>query len=261
MGSFLFLGTGSSTGAPLIGCTCPVCKSSSLKNRRLRPSGLLTVGDKKILIDVGPDFRQQALNAGLDRLDGLVLTHTHYDHIAGIDELRTFYLRSRKPLPCLLSVESFEDLKKRYYYFFSPIGEATTLTAQLSFTLLEDEIGQTSFLGLPFSHFSYAQGGMGVTGYRIGDFAYVTDIRDFDPSIFLSLEGIRYLVLGALHEEPSPSHFHFEEAFSFAKKTGAEKTWLTHLSHRVDYEETHKMLPPGIFLGYDGLEIFFHENW
>lgn len=257
MGSFLFLGTGGSAGVPLIGCRCPVCTSSSPKNQRLRPSGLLTVEGKKFLIDIGPDFRQQALRAKIDRLDGLLLTHTHYDHIAGIDELRVFNVREGKSLPCLLSVESFEDLKKRYYYFFNPIGEVSTLSAQLSFTLLEEETGEVQFLGVPFTYCSYAQGGMEVTGYRIQNFAYITDIRDFDPSIFIALEGIEYLVLGALREEPSPSHFHFEEAIAFARKTGAKKTWLTHFSHSVDHETTEKKLPPEVALGYDGLEILF----
>ena len=119
-GQFLFLGTSASAGIPVIGCKCAVCLSSSPQNRRLRPSGLLKIGNRSLLIDVGPDFREQALKYGIDSLDGLILTHTHYDHIAGIDELRVFYLRSGKKLPCLLSQESLKDLQKRYDYLFQP---------------------------------------------------------------------------------------------------------------------------------------------
>ena len=126
IGKFLFLGTSASAGVPIIGCKCPVCTSSSPRNHRLRPAGLLQVAGRTLLIDVGPDFRQQALKYQIDAPDGLILTHTHYDHIAGIDELRVYYVRSKKPFPCLLSQESFEDLKRRYYYLFRPSGEAST---------------------------------------------------------------------------------------------------------------------------------------
>lgn len=257
-GKFLFLGTSASAGVPVIGCQCKVCQSSCLKNKRLRPSGLLKVAGKTFLIDVGPDFRQQALRSGIDHIDGLILTHTHYDHIAGIDELRIFYLKTSKRLPALLSLESFEDLKKRYFYLFQPIGEVPTLSAQIDIHLLQNDAGTQEFEGVQISYFSYFQGGTKVNGFRIGDFAYVSDIKDFDASIFVELQGVKQLVLSALRDGPSALHLSLEEAKEFANKVGAEKTYLTHLSHALDHQEINLRLPSSIQLGYDCLEIEFN---
>lgn len=254
-GKFLFLGTAGSSGVPVIGCKCPVCLSSTSFNCRLRPAGLLKIRDLKLLIDVGPDFRTQALKYNIDSLDGLILTHTHYDHIAGIDELRIYYLQSQKKLPCLLSAESFDDLKKRYYYLFQPIGEVPTLSAQLDIHLLPADSGQEEFLGVKIDYMSYSQGGTKVNGYRIGDFAYISDIREYNPSIFEKLQGVETLILSALREERSMLHFSLAEAVDFAGKVGAKKTWITHISHRMDHEIINRKLPQSIQLGYDGLEM------
>lgn len=256
-GTFLFLGTAGSAGVPVIGCSCSVCQSNSPFNQRLRPSGLLKVDGKTLLIDVGPDFRSQALKYRIDLLDGLILTHTHYDHIAGIDELRIYYLRSQKKLPCLLSEESFEDLEKRYYYLFQPIGKVPTLSAQLDIHLLPEDEGEEEFLGLKIGYVTYTQGGCKVNGFRFGDFAYISDIREFHPSIFEKLIGIKTLVLSALREEKSMLHFSLNEAVEFASKVGAKHTWLTHISHGLDHEATNRKLPKSIQLGYDGLELEF----
>lgn len=260
-GSFLFLGTGGSAGVPLIGCYCPVCTSNNPKDRRLRPSGLLSIGGKKILIDVGPDFREQALRYRIDSLDGLILTHTHYDHIAGIDELRIFNVRQKKPFPCLLSKESDQDLKKRYSYLFESKSAEESDAAQIDCNVLDHNEGKTEFLGIPIGYFSFIQGKMRVHGYRFGDFAYITDIRHFDESIFSHLRGVKKLVLSALRATPSRLHLTLDEACGFAKKVGAENTWFTHISHAVDHEAVSKTLPKGIHLGYDGLEIPFEEKF
>lgn len=257
IGKFLFLGTSASAGIPIIGCKCSVCISPSPYNRRLRPSGLLKVANRTLILDVGPDFRQQALKYEIDAPDGLLLTHTHFDHIAGIDELRIYYVRSNRPFPCLLSKESFEELKRRYHYLFQPIGEGPTLSAQLETTLLEKETGEIEFLGVKIGYMSYFQGGMKVNGFRCGDFAYVSDIRDYDESVFRALKGVRKLVLSALRFEPSPLHLTFDEAIAFARKTGAEETRLTHVTHSVDHEAVNRKLPAAVQLGYDGLEMEF----
>lgn len=256
-GRFLFLGTGASSGVPVIGCKCRVCSSSSPLNRRLRPSGLLKVLGKTFLIDVGPDFRQQALLHGIDQLDGLLLTHTHYDHIAGIDELRIFYFGQNRELPMMLSQESFESLKIRYPYLFQRTQESLTMSARMELHLLPKKEGRIDFLGVPISYFSYLQGDMPVTGYRIGNFAYVSDIREYDDSIFLALQGVEHLVLSALKEEPSPLHLSLEEAIQFAKRVGAKKTRLTHMSHRLDYETMNAKLPSDVQMAFDGLEMNF----
>lgn len=256
-GTFIFLGTSGSAGVPVIGCACAVCQSTSPFNQRSRPSGLLKIGGKILLIDVGPDFRMQALKQGIHHLDGLLLTHTHYDHIAGIDDLRIFYLRSQKKLPCLLSVESFQDLEKRYYYLFQPIGKVPTLSAQLDIHLLPKEEGEAEFLGIQIGYMTYTQGGCKVNGFRIGNFAYISDIREYSASIFERLKGVKTLVLSALREEQSLLHFSLQEAVDFAQKVGAERTRITHISHGLDHESTNRKLPKSIQLGYDGLEVGF----
>ena len=260
VGKFLFLGTGASAGVPVIGCKCAVCASASPYNHRLRSSGLLQMGGRNLLIDVGPDFRTQALKHKIDTLDGLLLTHTHYDHIAGIDDLRIYYLHAQKPLPCLLSQESLEELKSRYTYFFRPVGHAPTLSAQFAFQVLEGDAGETEFVHTKIEYMSYVQGKMKVNGFRIGDFAYVSDIRDYDASIFAQLQGVRKLVLSALQEKPSKIHLSLDEAVAFAEKVGAEETRLTHLSHAVDHDLTNRRFPPNVQLGFDGLEMEFHDS-
>lgn len=256
-GTFLFLGTGASAGVPVIGCRCDVCKSSSPFNRRLRPSGVIEIKGKSLLLDAGPDLRQQALAHGLDRFDGILLTHTHYDHISGIDELRAFYLREKKPLSCLLSQESLEDLKQRYCYLFRSAEDRANLSVQLEFEVLKQEAGSVVFKGVPISYCSYFQGNAKVTGYRIGNFAYISDIRTFDESIFSGLKDLHCLVVSALRFDPSPVHFSIQEAIAFATKVGAKQTWITHISHHLDHQKTEQMLPPDIRMGYDGLKIEF----
>ena len=252
--SFTFLGTGASAGVPIIGCHCPICTSLSPLDHRLRSSGLIQAGGRQFLIDAGPDFRQQALKFGIGHLDGLILTHTHFDHIAGIDDLRVFFVRHKKPIPCLLSKESLEELKLRYHYFFL---KGKSSTAQFSFQVLDNEAGETDFEGLKIRYFSYPQGDMLVNGFKIGDFAYVTDIRNYDPAIFDSLKGVKYLVISALSKESTHLHLSVGEAVEFARKVGAHRTWLTHLSHYLLHEETNRGLQPDVQLGYDGLKIEF----
>jgi phosphoribosyl 1,2-cyclic phosphate phosphodiesterase len=255
--NFLFLGTGASTGVPLIGCSCSVCQSTDPHNKRLRPAGLLRVGDKTLLIDVGPDFRQQALACGLTTLDGLLLTHTHYDHIAGIDELRVFNFRQQKPFPVLLSHESMADLKERYAYMFKKRLEGDSHATTLDCHLLPGAAGTLDFLGVEIRYVSFQQASMKVNGFRIGSFAYVTDIQEYDEEVLRFLEGVEWLVLSALREDPSPVHFSLAEAADFAQKVGATRTWLTHLSHAVDQKSASAKLPTNVQLGFDGLEFSF----
>ncbi len=255
-GSFLFLGTGASAGVPLIGCACPVCQSIDPHNQRLRPSGVVKIGDKAFLIDVGPDFRQQALKHKIFHLDGLLLTHTHFDHIAGIDELRVLNFRQKKAFPCLLSKESLSALHVRYRYLFT--HEYSSLTTELDCHELPQDSGIIEFCGVKIGYTSYRQGGMKVNGFRIGKFAYISDIREHGEDVYSFLDGVDQLVLSALRREPSHVHFSLDEAVEFSSKIGARQTWLTHLSHAIDHETTRSQLPPNIQPGYDGLEIFFH---
>ena len=256
--SFQFLGTSASAGVPIIGCKCGICTSLDPRDQRLRSAGLIRIAGKSLLIDVGPDFRSQALKYGIDQVDGLLLTHTHYDHIAGIDDLRIFNVRSKRPMPCLLSQESLSDIERRYFYFFETDKKKPDATARFDFQVLPEELtGKVEFLGFPIAYGTYYQGGMRVNGFRLGDFAYVSDIRDFDDSIFEMLEGVKILALSALRIEPSEVHLNFEEAVAFAEKCKAEQTWITHLSHFVDHDKGNELFPPNIKMAYDGLQLDF----
>lgn len=249
----LFLGTGSSAGVPEIGCECAVCTSTNPRNQRLRTSALLTIQGKRFLIDVGPDFRTQALRYGVGKLDGLILTHTHYDHIAGIDELRIFYLRTKSPVPMLLSRPSMDDLKLRYNYMFHDPGPGGSMAAKFDCQVLDPKRGEVTFLGTRFRYFTYLQGGMEVTGLRHKDFAYVSDIREYPETIYEDLKDVKMLVLSALRYESSHVQLTVDEAVDFAQRIGAQKTYFVHTAHDVDYDEGSQRLPNGIEFAYDGL--------
>jgi phosphoribosyl 1,2-cyclic phosphate phosphodiesterase len=253
----LFLGTGGSMGTPVIGCDCAVCNSSNLYNKRMRPSALLTAGGKKILIDCGPDFKEQAIRYQLNTLDGIIFTHAHNDHTAGIDELRVYCLRSGKPIPCLLSPDTADGLKTRFYYLFEQKEPYKGLLTRFSMQKLEALRGKVQFLGLNLSYFSFYQLGMRVDGFRCGDLAYVSDIKVYPETLFEDLKGVRTLIVSALRFQPSPMHFNVDEAIEFAKKVGAETTWFMHIAHELDHEIGSAYLPPNIKLAYDGLQIEF----
>jgi phosphoribosyl 1,2-cyclic phosphate phosphodiesterase len=254
-GSFLFLGTGASLGIPVVGCPCTVCHSESPCNRRLRPSGILNIDGKKILFDCGPDFRMQALYHHIESLDGLILTHAHHDHIAGIDELRVFYMRKKEALPCLLSQETLQEVQMRFPYIFADPHDREKITARLDLHVLEQRETNVRFLDIPFTYMSYEQMGMQVNGFRCGDFAYISDIHIYRDTIFTHLKGVKTLVLSALRMTPSLAHFSIDEAVAFAERAGVQHTWLTHIAHEVDHEEANGYLPPYVRMAYDGLEI------
>ena len=248
-GCLTFLGTSASMGVPIIGCLCGVCLSKSSYNKRMRSAALLEVGGKKILIDVGPDFRTQALASSFTTLDGLIVTHTHYDHIGGFDDLRVFHYKTKKNLPCLVSRESFEDLKKRYFYLLDKPS------SPFSFQLLEKDRGQTNFLGIDIKYFSYKQTGMGVLGFRFGDMVFMTDIKEYSNSIFEVIQGCHTLILSALDWVPTKAHISIQEAIEIAETSGAKQVFLTHIGHELEYTLTNQKLPQFVRLAYDGLSI------
>ncbi len=251
----LFLGTGGSMGVPVVTCSCVICTSSNLKNKRLRSSALIKVSGKQFLIDAGPDFRMQALASHISHLDGVLITHPHFDHVGGIDDLRVFHFFHKKTLPCLLSRSSLDHIKISHPYIFSAAEQA-----RFHFQVLTHEQGDVDFAGLKWHYMSFLQKQEKVTGYRLGNMAYILDIRTFSDEIFKIVQGVEVLILSALRYEPSPSHFSIEEAVDFAKRVGAKETWLSHLAHEVDYEEGSRILPANVHLAYDGLEVDFYAE-
>jgi phosphoribosyl 1,2-cyclic phosphate phosphodiesterase len=255
-GYFTFLGTGGSMGVPLIGCDCNVCSSTNIANKRLRSSGLISIDDKQILIDCGPDFRQQMLQKQIKNIDGLIFTHAHYDHTAGLDEIRIFNARAKKPLPCLLSQATLDELNMRFPYIFA-LANSPTLTTKLKTQILENERGSCEFIDIPLSYMTYEQGGMSVNGYRFGNFAYLTDIRNYPETIFEDLEGVENLVISCLRIEASPLHFNVEDAVNFSFKSKTKKAWFTHIAHELEHDRINQSLPPQFQLARDGQVIEF----
>lgn len=256
-GELLFLGTGGSAGVPMIGCHCKVCLSTSARNKRLRTSALVQIEGKNFLIDAGPDFRMQALTHKIERLEGVLLTHTHYDHIGGIDDLRSYYFLQKEKLPCLLSQETFDEIKVCYHYLLKPLKDGHTICAQLDFFVLEKDFGEITFGGLKWKYVSYHQADMKVTGFCLGNLSYISDIRVYPEMLVPALQGTEILVLSALREAPTQMHFGLDEAIEFSKRVGAKETWITHISHDLDYEEISQKLPRNVHLSYDGLKIPF----
>ncbi|GAB5412171.1 MAG: MBL fold metallo-hydrolase [Chlamydiales bacterium] len=254
-GSFLFLGTGSSMGIPVLLCECSVCKSPSPHNKRQRTAGVITLGSKKILLDSGPDFREQALQYEVDHLDGMILTHSHFDHVGGFDDLRVFSYFEKGPFPVLLFEETYSELTTCFPYLaqidpFLP-------KQKFNFQKVAGEFGQVEFLDTPIRFVSFTQAKMKVMGIRLGNFAYISDIKEYREEIFDHLAGVETLILSALREESSPVHLNLEESLAFAKKVGAKKTVLTHIAHEMDHEVVSKRLPAGVELAYDGMEVEF----
>lgn len=256
-GKALFLGSGASTGVPVIGCHCNVCMSRKKKNHRLRSSMYLEVRGKKILIDVCPDFRQQALLYNVAHPDAIFLTHTHYDHLGGLEELRVYNVQSPRSIACYLSEESYEAIRKMFYYLFTPKGSLRSFSVQLDFHVLSGQEGVFSLQGMPVHYFSYSHGQMQVTGCRVGSFSYVTDIKEYSPSILRHIAGSELLVLGASRLTQSHTQMSIEDAVAFCEKVNVQKTYVSHLSHEIDYDEISKCLPRGMNLAYDGLKVDF----
>lgn len=247
-------------GVPVVSCSCAVCSSADSRNKRLRPSALLTIGHKRLLIDCGPDFRMQALSVPVEELDGVILTHAHHDHTAGVDDLRIFSLRTDRAMPVLLSPETAKDITRRFYYLFDENNPFKPYMTRLNFQYFDRDRGNVVFQDVPIRYFSYQQGGMRVNGLRIGSLGFVSDIRDYPETIFEDLAGVETLVISALRFSSSPLHFSVDEAIAFATRVGADKTWFTHIAHELDHEATNAYLPKNIRLAYDGLKLEFNVD-
>ncbi|NLG14581.1 MAG: MBL fold metallo-hydrolase [Lentisphaerae bacterium] len=250
------LGSGTSYGVPVIGCDCAVCRSSDSRDRRRRTAALISCGETRLLIDVGPDFREQALAFGISKLDGVLLTHTHADHLHGLDDLRAVTLRSRKELPFYGNGENLEFVRKHFSYIFKDDDFSLGWgIPRLSLVPIGDEafeVGDIAVQPVPLCH-----GRWNATGYRVGSFAYLADCSGIPESSFQLLEGVETVVIDALHWREHPTHLSFEQAFALNARLGARRMVLTHLTHEISYREDSAKLPPFAELAYDGLEIEF----
>lgn len=250
------LGSGTSTGVPIPGCQCSVCTSSNPKNKRLRTSALLSLNTQcNILIDTTTDFRAQALRADIRHVQAVLFTHAHADHILGIDDLRAFNFIQRSAIPCYGSTRTLLEIKKLFSYVFNPdpdyIGGGIP---RLELHEI-DELQEFIINGFRITPFPMLHGRLPVTGYRIGDCAYATDVKTIPESSLDKLRGLKTLFLDGLRMEDHPAHLTIPEAISLAQKIKAEKTYLIHMTHTVNFEEINQDLPEGIELAYDGLVV------
>lgn len=246
------LGCGTSTGVPVIGCRCPVCTSSDPRNRRLRAGLRLEADGRVILVDTPTDLRQQALAFGIDRVDAVVYTHAHVDHTFGIDELRVFTFRQREAIPCYGNAEAIGRIRESFAYIFED-GQEGGGKPRIT---LHEISGPFRAAGLEMVPVPVEHGDLEVYGYRVGDFAYVTDCNRIPDASFELLAGVEILILDALRFDPRhPTHFTVAEACAAAARIGAAKTYFTHLNHDVDYGKPKYPLPDTVELAYDGLQF------
>ncbi len=245
------LGSGTSSGVPVIGCTCAVCSSSNPKNRRFRAGLKIEFEDRVLLVDTPTDLRQQALAFGLPRVDAILFTHAHADHIFGLDDVRIFNFRQRHSIPCYGSRGTLAALRRTFAYVFED-SQAGGGKPQLD--LLEVR-GPLDLFGRRIDPVPVLHGRLPVLGYRCGDFAYVTDCSFIPDESWALLEGLEVLILGALRYTKHPTHFSVEQAIDVARRLGARQTYFTHLAHEVDHDRPEVALPPGVDFGYDGLVI------
>ena len=259
-------------GVPTVGCGCAVCTSADPHDRRLRPSVLVRwsesdegIGaeggiapaerpERVVLIDTGPDFREQALRSGVKRVDAVFYTHSHADHILGLDDLRPLsYAAAREgaPIPLYATAETTAVLESMFAYTFSPLATYPNRARVRLMTLADcTSIHGVDFLRVPIMH-----GEMEIVGYRFGRAAYLTDVSEIPEASFALLEGLDHIVLSALRYKPHPSHATVEQALGWARRIGARQTWLTHIAHELGDEATNRTLPEGVALAYDGLTV------
>ncbi len=251
-----FLGTGTSQGIPVIGSTHPVCQSNDPRDRRLRVSALIEVADQTIVIDCGPDFRQQMLTNQVEKLDALLFTHEHADHTAGLDDLRPFYFRQGN-LQCHMTRRVHEALKTRFNYIFTTKDKypgVATLDVEL-FDSESFEVGDVQITPIEADH-----GYLPVHGFRVGDLAYMTDVKTIPASQKQKLKNLDVLIINMLREKPHPSHLNLKEAMELIEELSPRRTYFTHISHHLGFHaDVQEKLPDNVFLAYDNLIISSHS--
>ncbi len=251
-----FLGTGTSFGVPQIGCTCAVCRSTDPRDQRTRSGAVVQSGDSTILIDTPPELRLQLVRAGLARVDAVLYTHEHADHTNGVDDLRIFSVRQHRPLPCYGPAETLERLRQGFPYIFDDNIRPYEGTSKPQLELHPVTPGQPlTIAGVEVFPLAFQHGHLRVFGYRFGNLAYVTDVKAVGEEAQAQLRGLKVLVLNALWWRPHPTHMSIGEAVETARVLGAERTYLTHLTHETGHAELAAQLPAGVFPAHDGLAV------
>lgn len=247
-----FLGTGTSQGVPVIACGCEVCTSTDARDNRLRTSILIETEDKTIVVDSGPDFRYQMLRAGVKHLDAIVFTHEHKDHIAGMDDIRAFNYKQNSPIDIYADLRVQKALAREFPYVFDGTGYPGIPQVIIHpIDLRPFPIGHTIFTPIEVLHYK-----LPILGFRIKNFTYITDAKTIPETEKEKIKGTKTLVINALQKQSHISHFTLDEAMNFANEIGAEKTYLTHISHRLGtHFDVSKELPENIELAYDGLKL------
>lgn len=248
-----FLGTGTSQGIPVIGSNHPVCLSEDPKDKRLRVSVLIEWDDSTYVVDCGPDFRQQMLRSNCKHIDGILFTHEHSDHVAGLDDIRPFFFR-QGDIPIYAHKRVLQALKIRFDYIF--IDEANKYPGVPSVEAIEIENKSFRLGNLDVMPINAEHNRLQVFGFRFNDFAYLTDVKTIEKKERQKLEGVKVLVVNALREEPHHSHFNLKEALAFISEIKPERAYLTHISSHLGFHQTvQQQLPKNVFLAYDNLQI------
>jgi phosphoribosyl 1,2-cyclic phosphate phosphodiesterase len=249
-----FLGTGTSQGVPVIACDCQVCSSEDYRDKRLRSSLLLEVNNRIFVFDAGPDFRQQMLKEKVTKLDAILLTHDHKDHIAGMDDVRAFNYKSQDAIDIYAEEYVQRSVRQEYSYVFAEFQYPGIPKMRLN--NIPDHpfmIKGVEFIPVRLHHYR-----LPIYGFRTGDFAYITDANFIPEESMERLIGVKYLVINALRKEKHISHFSLQEALEYIRRISPRKAFLTHVSHQMGkYEDVQKELPAGVILAYDGLKCSF----
>src|SRR5579883_83023 len=246
------LGSGTSVGVPTVGCHCAVCCSTDTRDKRLRPSILVSYQDHNILVDTTPDFRTQALRANIEHVDAVLFTHAHADHILGLDDLRPYNFRQKERIPIYAAPDTMDVIRRVYQYIFDGVKKESNVP-QLITHLIDG--GAIDLFGLQFCPVPILHGSATIYGFRFGAAAYLTDHSDIPEESMEKLSGLDVLFLDALRYKPHPTHSTVERSLQTVEKLKPRRAFFTHIRHDLSHERAESMLPPNVRLAYDGLEI------
>jgi phosphoribosyl 1,2-cyclic phosphate phosphodiesterase len=251
--SLLFLGSGTSHGVPMIGCQCDVCTSADPRDRRSRSSVYLTLADDtRLLIDTSPDLREQALRHHLRRVDAVLYTHGHADHVLGLDDMRRFNALQGARIPCYGDARTVAEVRRTFSYIFDRETPPGGGLPEIDLHAIDGPLafGSVQVVPVPLWH-----GRRRLFGYRVGTLAYLTDVSEIPDESWPLLQGIEVLVIDALRRRPHPTHFNIDQALEAAARIGPRETYFTHISHDLGHAATSETLPPHVHLAYDGLSV------